>query len=627
MSDKEISVRGVRPLVFELDAERAAEDGIPVVVSTEHVCEMPDGLEVLVHSAEAVNLERAPLPIIATHKSGQINVGNIDALEIRAGQLRGLAKFGARAEAREYETDVKNGTIRSVSVGYRRNKGHFRQDGVLMVTRWTPMHAAMVAEPADIGAGFYRERGDSGAFELEQDPAEQQRSASSADTAATTKGNEMPEATTPAAAGGSTANLPGNVITETRDFGAEERGRIEYLRRLGEQCKIDGKTVQSWIDDGMSEAIAARTAVDIMSERQKHSQKDAPSYLGLSPNDVRRYSVTRAIKACVEKSWPRVAPFEAEVSEAMARKLGRTASGEHTFFIPLDVQWAAAAQRDLVVGTSSAGGFLVGTNTQSFIEVLRNRSVVIRLGATMMPGLVGSVSIPKQLTPSTANWFASEAGTATESNLTFGQLPLSPKTVGGYVEISRQLLLQSTPNAEGIVNTDLARVLGLALDTAALVGPGTAGQPSGIAATSGVGTANPAAGTNVGYADMIKFQTTVAASNAMMPGFGYVTTPTIAGILMGKPRFTNSDTPIWGGNILDGMVVGAPAMSTLQVSSGTMFGGDFSNVVIGEWGVLEIEANPYAQFQSGIVGVRALYSVDVGIRYGAAFAIGTGMTA
>ncbi len=173
--------------------------------------------------------------------------------------------------------------------------------------------------------------------------------------------------------------------------------------------------------------------------------------------------------------------------------------------------------------------------------------------------------------------------------------------------------------------TSLARVIGLAVDSAAIAGPGTAGQPTGITATSGVGTANPATGTAVTYADMIRFQTVVAGSNAFMPGFAYVTTPTVAGFLMAKSRFTNSDTPIWGGNILDGALVGARAMSTLQVGSGTMLAGDFSQVVVGEWGVLEIEANPYAQFQSGIVGVRALYTCDVGVRYGPAFALGTGL--
>ena len=426
-------------------------------------------------------------------------------------------------------------------------------------------------------------------------------------------------------------NAPAGTAAEVRvemgvDNGAQERLRIKTLQALGRNHNIPADVVDGWIDGGASADEAAHKCLEVIGERAKRNISSAPSALGLSTSEVQRYSITRAIKACVEKSWPKVAPYEAEMSKAIAARIGKSgSSGEHTFFVPLEVQWAAAlGQRDAIVGTASAGGYLVGTNVMSFIEMLRNRSVAMRLGATTMPGLVGSVSIPKQLTSSTAYWFADETGTATESNLTFGQVTLVPKTVGGYVEISRQLLLQSTPNAEGIVNADLARVIGLAVDSAAIAGPGTAGQPTGVRNTSGFGTANPSTGTAIGYADMIRFQTAVAASNAMMPGFGYVTTPTVAGILMGKPRFTNSDTPIWGGNILDGTLVGARAMASLQVGSGTIIGGDWSQVIIGEWGVLEIEANPYANFQSGIVGVRALYTCDVGVRYPQAFAVGTG---
>ena len=95
---------------------------------------------------------------------------------------------------------------------------------------------------------------------------------------------------------------------------------------------------------------------------------------------------------------------------------------------------------------------------------------------------------------------------------------------------------------------------------------------------------------------------------------------------MGKSRFTNSDTPIWEGALLDGQMVGKRAMSSLQITSGTILGGDFSQVILGEFGTVEIETNPYANFQAGIIGVRAFYSCDVVVRYGAAFAIGTGIT-
>jgi HK97 family phage major capsid protein len=106
-----------------------------------------------------------------------------------------------------------------------------------------------------------------------------------------------------------------------------------------------------------------------------------------------------------------------------------------------------------------------------------------------------------------------------------------------------------------------------------------------------------------------------------------VTTPAIAAILKQKARFSNTDTPIWQGNILNGTIEGLRAVSSNQMTAGQLLAGDFSQVVVGEWGVLEVEANPYANFAAGIVGVRAFYTVDVGVRYPAAFSLGTGITA
>jgi HK97 family phage major capsid protein len=66
---------------------------------------------------------------------------------------------------------------------------------------------------------------------------------------------------------------------------------------------------------------------------------------------------------------------------------------------------------------------------------------------------------------------------------------------------------------------------------------------------------------------------------------------------------------------------GFPAMSTNQMPAAAMYFGDWSSLVIAEWGVLEIEVNPYAGFQAGIIGIRAMMTIDVGLRYPAAFCI------
>jgi HK97 family phage major capsid protein/HK97 family phage prohead protease len=601
---------------FKLDPSAIDADArtVDMSFSSEAPVDRFFGSEILVHDTKAARLDRLnnSAPLLFNHNLDDV-IGVVENARIGSDR-RGYAtvRFAKTPRADEMLGMVRDGILPNVSFAYRIHKAEEEpKTNTYRVIDWEPLEISVVTVPADASVGIGR------AFADEETEVQITRTAPQ--PAHTAEGADMSEQSMPTAGAADT-------ILSVTDNGAQERLRIKTLQALGRNHGISSDEVDSWIDGGVTADEAAHKCLSVIAERSKRSVKDNPSNIGMSQSDLQRYSLTRAIRACVEKSWPKVAPFEAEVSKAVAARLGRSAAGEHTFFVPLDVQWAAAQQRDLAAGTSSAGGYLVGTNVQSFIELLRNRSVVMSMGATTMPGLQGSVAIPKQITAATGYWFANEAGTATESNITFGQLTLTPKTVGGYVEISRQLLLQSTPNAETIVNADLARVIGLAVDSAALTGPGTAGQPTGISSTSGVGTANPSTGSAITYADMIRFQTTVAASNAMMPGFGYVTTPTIAGILMGKSRFTNSDTPIWGGNILDGTLVGARAMTSLQVSSATMFGGDFSQLVIGEWGVLEIESNPYAQFQAGIVGVRALYTCDVGVRYGAAFAIGVGMT-
>src|SRR5690606_33415540 len=116
------------------------------------------------------------------------------------------------------------------------------------------------------------------------------------------------------------------------------------------------------------------------------------------------------------------------------------------FFVPFEVlqrEMPQQGRRDLTAAGPSGGGYLVATEAQGFIEILRNRSVAFRMGARRLSGLSGNVTIPKQTGAGTAYWLATEASPATESNQTFGQVALTPKTASAYTEISRNLLLQS----------------------------------------------------------------------------------------------------------------------------------------------------------------------------------------
>jgi HK97 family phage major capsid protein len=130
---------------------------------------------------------------------------------------------------------------------------------------------------------------------------------------------------------------------------------------------------------------------------------------------------------------------------ACEKSLGRTTGG---FIVP----WQVLERRGLTKVSSSAGGYLVGTDHLggSFIEILRNKMLIQLLGATVLSGLVGDVVIPRQDSPTAAYW-VTEGNSPTEGAPTFGQVTMSPKTVAGYVDITRKLALQSSPSIEYLI--------------------------------------------------------------------------------------------------------------------------------------------------------------------------------
>jgi HK97 family phage major capsid protein len=355
-----------------------------------------------------------------------------------------------------------------------------------------------------------------------------------------------------------------------------------------------------------------------MYEIPRHEQYD----LGLSRREEVRCAADfgHALRALLSGAKPDNSLLrEVGLAARQRARLAEPPSGSVT--IPTAAKmWVDLARRDAT--TAGTGGYLVATENVSFIELLRNRMVAFQMGAVRLSGLVGSVTIPKQTVGATPYWLATEATGITEGNQTFAQLPLTPRTVGAYTQISRLLRLQSSPDAESLILSDLAQQVAVAVDLAVLAGTGTE-QPTGIINTASIGTVS---GTTFTYPTILEFQTDVASANALTSTCGYVATPTIAGLAMARPTFAGGSNALWTGSMLNGMVGGFKAMSSPQVPTGGMLFGDWASVVVGEWGVLELSINPYDDFSKGITGLRAMYSVDIGVRDAGAWSWGAAMT-
>lgn len=506
-----------------------------------------------------------------------------------------------------------------------------------IVTDFEPLENSLVTVPADASVGVGRSAQQSQTITQPAAPAANQRKATMADDNQATAGASADTTTQQRAAQSGNPALPngttGNQALEMES--ARKRG-IENLCKAN---KIDDNIRAHWIGTGLSIEAITEDLLQIIEQRGKNNpQSDAK--LGLSDGEIKRFSLMNAIRACADKNWSN-AGFELECSREISKRL-QVVIDPNKFYVPFEVQSrqlrsangsfltadaqrqiGGYARRDLTAATANAGGYLVGTENMSFIEVLRNRSIAYRMGARRMAGLVGNVTIPRQSAAATAVWLANEASTATESQQTLGQLNLSPKTVGAYTEISRQLMLQSSPDAESMVTADLGSVCSLAVDVGAIRGSGSSGEPTGIVNTAGIGSVS---GSSLGYAGVLEFQTDVATANVMPAAGGYVTTPTVAALMMQRVKFSSTASPLWEGNLWDGSMAGFVAMSTNQMAAATMLFGDWSQLVVAEWGVLQIEVNPYANFQAGIIGVRAMVSVDVGLRYAGAFSLASSIS-
>ena len=577
-----------RAFLFEREKIDEETRTVELAFSSEAPYERWWGIEILDHSKSAVDLTRLKSggPLLCDHDSRD-QIGVIESVRIDADRVgRAVVRFGRSARAEEIFRDVIDGIRQNVSVGYAIDdlvlEAKSGEDETYRVTRWTPYEVSLVSVPADFTVGVGRAA----------DPVQEIK---------------MSVIETPAA--------PVDVAKIQAEARTAEQKRAAEIIAIGEQFALQGMA---------AEALRAGEPVDAFRSKvmEKLASRPLPNptaEVGLSGGEKQRYSVLRALRALVDKDWTN-AGFERECHQAILKRAGIAEAPNNGFYVPYEIQ-----QRDMTATTGNAGGYVVATDNLagSFIDLLRNRAVVAQLGATMMTGLVGNVTIPKQTAAATAYWLTNEATAITESQMTLGQLALSPKNVGAYTELSRQLMLQSSPAADALVMNDLARVLALAIDLAALEGSGASGQPTGISQTAGIGSVT---GTSIDYAKVLEFQTDVAGGNALAANCAYVTTPAVASLLKQRVAFSSTASPLWEGGILDGNLQGFRAVATNSVTAASMVFGDFSQVVIGEWGMLELALNPYANFAAAISGIRAIQTVDIGIRQAGAFSRATSIT-
>jgi len=563
---------------------------VRVGVSSEEPVERSFGMEVLGHSAGDINMEfinsgRAPL-LLDHDMTKQIGVIEEFKLDETAKRTTAVVRFGKSALAREVFEDVADGIRMNISVGYRIDKleRYQENDETFYKAMWTPMEVSSVSVPADqsrlVGVGRSKDKQHKN-IEVKLMENEKKQD----------------------------INLD-EVRTQTID-----EAKAEFKRNSKEIIDLAARhNKRDLADKAISDGISVEEFRGVLLENiSNNTPLETPSEIGMTKEEVREFSLVKAIRAMANPSDRKAqeeAAFEFECSAEAARQYGKDAQG---IMLPAEVlrTWK---QRDI---NSSDDSTLIAEDYRGgdFIDVLRNSSSVMQAGATMLRGLQGNVVIPKKTAASSGGWIATEGAAAAESEFTSGSVTMSPKVIGAFTDATRLLLQQSSLDVENLIRDDLTQSIATAIDLGALAGSGSSGQPTGIANTSGINTTTFAAA-NPTWAEIVAMESAVANDNALNGSLGYICRPADFGTLKTTEKATGTAQFVVSP---DNSMNGYNVIRSNQVTSGDFYFGNFADLLIGMYGGLDITVDPYALSTSGGVRIVALQTVDVAVRHAVSF--------
>jgi HK97 family phage major capsid protein len=378
-----------------------------------------------------------------------------------------------------------------------------------------------------------------------------------------------------------------------------------------------------------------------LQKRAAEKIASAPVYGAASTSDknerndmANKYSFKRAVEMAATGRREGV-EFEMHQEAAAEFQRAGVSVAAHSVLLPSDV-----FKRDMTAtGGSPAGvegGYNIQTNVGGIIDVLLPATVLNGLGVTRFDNLTGNLDLPQASTQPAAGW-NTENGTATEKSPAFGKVSFSPKRLAAFIQVSNQLLRQSSNSIDAYVRQYLINAMAQELEKAAIKGGGT-NEPTGIIGNSNVNVifaggassnSTNANGAAVVWADVVNAMKAVENSNAM--GQAYLTNPLVKAALQTTARQSSG---VEGNFILQsgaGELNGYPLAVTTNVpsnlakgSSSTLSGmifGDFSKLAIASWGGMELTVDPFSGATAGLTNMVLNSYMDVNLLQPKAFAV------
>lgn len=369
--------------------------------------------------------------------------------------------------------------------------------------------------------------------------------------------------------------------SENKVFSEAQKTEWEDLQRQIETLDGQIQEEQQVEDFKRSQAQNAANA-------QKRNEKKEGGEEAEKAKIYQRFSITKALR-----SSGNLDGAEKEVNEIGVEEY-RASGFEVDANAIITVPMRALRTQSVTGDSGEKGGELVVNQTPQVQLPFEAKTFLEQLGANRLSGLTGG-SIPLPVAEKhNMQWLAENAAITPESKKYTGP-ELSPERVGGAVDISNRLIVQSSANVQALVSQMIIQAYERVLNTAAINGSGAANEPTGILNTTGVVESTQTAAAAPEWARMTELPGLIDNEDATDISRAFLMDPILRSALMsiskdsGSGRFLMESKDELAGYT-------ALATSLVPVLSGNrvLIHGDFSKLFIGEWGGISILEDNYS---------------------------------
>ncbi|ENA7034907.1 phage major capsid protein [Escherichia coli] len=594
--------------------------------------------EILVHTPEAVDLSRLNnnAPLLFNHNFDN-HIGVVCNARIDADNVgRALVKFSKHGTlANDIRNKVIEGTMEKISVGYDIKEYHIDYaKGQLIVTKWIPHEVSWVSVPADDTVGLNRSlntitvnleakrdmtkeqieeiKEEQEAAQVEETPVEENKESEVEETqerqVEENKEDENLEDEKDAKHPESVDDDSSTVreteeVKEEREAAPVEEEQIEEvaerseedeleIREIARELLIDDEELKRAlaIKDMTPEAFRTKALNNLVNAQRNNEQQIKDSKM------EKTFDLNNVIRSLVdgEALGANEAEFSAMAATATMQR-GRAARGG-SVFVPAAAMRAAAAGNTKATLTAVTDEKLL---TESYIEMLLPASCLGRLGVTVLSGLNSPIAVPKMTASSVeAFGFVDENGAAPESHAEFSNVKMAPKTFAGGNPISRQSL-KTVPNIATLITDHINKAVRIKLEQLILSDKENARGPAGLVKQL-VDASRVTKKTAFSYKDLLKEIAALTDAGVPAQAIKFAMSGATAAELESTPKSDRGDAQ--GFIMENGKIAGYEVVTSGVIPADTIVLGDFSGIIVGEWGGLELDLDDSTyRAQSAIV--------------------------